>query len=139
MTTDEDWDAAAPLLRDPMWTLEEAVKIAKAVNNAACPVSGFHVALTGGLLYKEGPRKDIDLLFYAPYKGATTSKQLLFHALGEIGFTITEDFGRVVKSHYDGRPVDLFFPEDEAEFGHGDYQGQGSPFLAGGDDDDIFS
>jgi hypothetical protein len=44
------------------WTLAEAVEVCRQVE-AICPPFGCHVALTGGTLYKDGERKDLDLLF----------------------------------------------------------------------------
>src|ERR1035437_5571090 len=53
----------APLLGDGQWTQTEAIELCVKVE-AICPKYGCHVALTGGLLYKQGKRKDCDLLFY---------------------------------------------------------------------------
>lgn len=40
-----------------MWTQKEAIELCVKIE-AICPKYGCHVALTGGLLYKEGERKD---------------------------------------------------------------------------------
>ena len=50
-------------LESRTWDLVSAVDLCKQVESIA-PDYGCHVALTGGCLYKEGPRKDLDLLFY---------------------------------------------------------------------------
>jgi len=43
-------------------SLEDAILLCKAIENK-CPDFGYHVALTGGCLYKYGDRKDIDIMF----------------------------------------------------------------------------
>ena len=45
------------------WTQQHAIELCKRIESV-CPRYGCHVALTGGLLYKDGPRKDCDILFY---------------------------------------------------------------------------
>lgn len=47
---------------DP-WTQSEAIDFCKKIE-AICIKYGCHVALTGGTLYGDGPRKDCDILFY---------------------------------------------------------------------------
>ena len=44
-------------------TLYRAVEICRSIE-CECPKFGCHVALTGGTLYKDGERKDLDILFY---------------------------------------------------------------------------
>lgn len=44
------------------WTTEEAIELCKLVEPIAFECD-CHVALSGGLLYKDGPRKDADLVF----------------------------------------------------------------------------
>lgn len=46
-----------------MWKQERAIKLARLVAGG-CQIYGCHVALTGGCLYKDGDRKDCDLIFY---------------------------------------------------------------------------
>src|SRR3546814_15766415 len=55
-----DFHEAPPALP---WTLDDAVALCRKIEKIA-PEYGAHVALTGGTLYKDGPRKDVDLLFY---------------------------------------------------------------------------
>lgn len=45
------------------WTRAEAIELCKEIEKFA-PAYGFHVALTGGCLYKEGYRDDLDLVIY---------------------------------------------------------------------------
>jgi hypothetical protein len=92
------------------WTLEEALPLFKAVEEI-CPLYGYHVALTGGVLYKDGPRKDLDMLFYAIRQDFPKDPDILLAALREFGFTLGTKHGWVTKSLWKGMPVDLFFPE----------------------------
>lgn len=74
---------------------------------------GGHVALTGGCLFKDGKRKDIDLLFYRIRQVPEIDETGLLKDLEELGFTIGERYGWVVKSTWEGYNVDLFFPESK--------------------------
>lgn len=102
------------------WTLDESVSLCRAIERVA-PLYGCHVALTGGTLYKNGPRKDCDILFYRIRQWETIDQEGLFEALKRIGIMRTKGFGWVHKATYNGRDVDLFFPEhDDGEYDHGD-------------------
>ncbi len=92
------------------WTQSEAIELCRAVE-AVCPQYGCHVALTGGLLYKDGMRKDCDLLFYRIRQVAEINGEGLFMALAEIGLTKVGGFGWCHKAQWNGKPVDCFFPE----------------------------
>ena len=91
------------------WAQHEAISLCRAVE-AICPQFNCHVALTGGLLYKDGDRKDCDILFYS-VRGTEIDKDGLRLALIEIGFDTFVDFGFVQKTKYQGKRVDVFFPE----------------------------
>lgn len=92
------------------WTLEEAVDLCRKVE-AVCPSFGCHVALTGGTLYKDGRRKDCDLLFYRIRQVENIDGEGLWDALGKIGLFKKKGFGWCFKAYYQGKPVDCFFPE----------------------------
>lgn len=96
------------------WTQAEAIALCAAVE-AVCPQFGCHVALTGGLLYKTGPRKDCDLLFYRIRQTPKIDIDGLWAALAEIGLTVLRGFGWCYKAKYQGRGVDCFFPEEHAK------------------------
>lgn len=49
-----------------MWTTERAVDFAHLLEPLA-DKHGLHIGLTGGCLYKEGPRKDADFIVYGHY------------------------------------------------------------------------
>lgn len=90
------------------WTLQQAIELCRKVE-AICPAFNCHVALTGGCLYKDGERKDCDLLFYS-IRGKEIDKDGLRLALIEIGFDTFADYGFVNKSKYEGKSVGRIFP-----------------------------
>lgn len=94
------------------WVTADAIALCKSVE-AICPAYGCHVALTGGLLYKDGPRKDCDLLFYRIRQSAEIDRDGLFLALDDIGLSLTGGFGWCHKAAWQGKPLDLFFPDEE--------------------------
>lgn len=93
-----------------MFTLEKAVILCRRVE-AIAPKFGCHVALTGGTLYKDGERKDVDLLFYNVRQVDALDRHGLLDALKEIGFVLGRQHGWVQKATYKDHAVDLFFPE----------------------------
>jgi hypothetical protein len=94
------------------WTQADAIALCKEVEKV-CPKFGCHVALTGGTLYADGPRKDCDLLFYRIRQVEEINKEELFGALEEIGLSEQDGFGWCHKAEYCGRKVDMFFPEED--------------------------
>lgn len=94
----------------PKWTQSEALALCVLVEQVA-PDCGCHVALTGGLLYKDGPRKDCDLLFYRIRQEPTINMDALWLALEAIGIELQSGFGWVYKAAYQGKNIDCFFPE----------------------------
>lgn len=105
---DMNWRPFTPA--DRLWAQDEAIRLAKFVEEIA-PKFGAHVALTDGCLYKEGRRKDIDLLFYCIRQLDEIDEDGLLDALMRHGFVIGERKGWVRKATFCGRDVDLFFPE----------------------------
>lgn len=98
-----------------MWTQQEAIQLARKVEEV-CPACGCHVALTGGALYKDGPRKDCDLLFYRIRQEPYIREHELAMALRKIGIVLGDTCGWVTKATYEGKSVDLFFPDrDDSE------------------------
>lgn len=93
-----------------MWTQSEAIELARLIE-AVAPAHGAHVALTGGLLYKDGPRKDADFLFYCIRQRDRIDENALLAALADIGLLIGVRKGWVRKAVWMGKSVDLFFPE----------------------------
>jgi hypothetical protein len=105
-------DTTRDLQRD-LWTQEEAIELCKIIEDI-CPRAGCHVALTGGCLYKDGERKDLDILFYSirQTNGVEETKPQLLALLPSISqFKIVRDFGWCCKATYKGKSIDMFFPE----------------------------
>lgn len=95
------------------WTQSEAIELCRKIE-CACPHFGLHVALTGGLLYKEGRRKDCDLLFYRirQLTADGIDWEALWVALASVGLIKTSGFGWCFKGEYQGKHVDMFNPDD---------------------------
>src|SRR3546814_21088535 len=79
-----DFHEAPPSLP---WTLEDAVALCRKIEKIA-PEYGAHVALTGGTLYKDGPRKDVDPIFYRIRQVKEIDRPRLIRALPRIGIEI---------------------------------------------------
>lgn len=95
------------------WTQDEAISLCIEIENI-CPQFGCHVALTGGLLYKDGPRKDCDILFYRIRQRDTIDQNGLWDALASIGVERTRGFGWCHKATWRGKNIDMFFPENDS-------------------------
>lgn len=95
-----------------VWTLDLAVALCKALEEIA-PKFGAHVALTGGTLYKEGPRKDVDILFYRIRQVPVIDVAGLMEAIKAVGVRPAADHGWCYKATFNGMPIDFFFPERE--------------------------
>lgn len=104
-------DLLPPVNNSLVWIREEAIELCRIVEGI-CPQFGCHVAFTGGLLYKDGMRKDADLLFYRIRQIPKINVDGLFSALADVGFIKIGGFGWVYKALYKGKPVDCFFPEE---------------------------
>jgi len=98
-----------------VWTQAEAIELAIAIE-AVCPAYGCHVALTGGLLYKPGLRKDADLLFYRIRDWDEIDVKGLFGALASLGIVQGTDHGWCKKATFHGKPIDFFFPDDDGSY-----------------------
>ena len=75
---------------------------------------GIYPALTGGLLYKEGMRKDIDIVLFRNRQELIefeTTQDDIKNALSKSGVEITSYHGFVTKAKWKGITVDLFNPE----------------------------
>ncbi len=104
------------------WTRDEAIEMCRAIE-AVAPRFGCHVALTGGLLYKEGPRKDCDIVMYRIRQEEAIDGTGLMKALSTIGMmnepdaewdSSADDGHWVMKAMWHGKRVDIFFPEADA-------------------------
>lgn len=89
--------------------LNDGVELCRIIE-AFCPQFGCHVALTGGCLYKDGDRKDIDILFYS-VRQSEMDRDGLSDALLAAGLEIIGVHGWMQKMRWRGVMVDVFFPE----------------------------
>ena len=108
--------------------LKDAVEVCKIIEGV-CVSAGFHVALTGGTLYGEQGRKDIDIVFYRirgnPAK-ISTSATLSGLLERECDMKLIEDHGFVKKYLMgDYIPIDAMFPHVT----DGEYDSTGKPIL----------
>lgn len=106
------------------WTQSEAIELCRKVESI-CPMFGCHVALTGGLLYKDGDRKDCDLLFYRIRQAREIDLAGLWDALRSIGLNKKSGFGWCYKAEFNGKHVDCFMPEEQG----GEYELADSAFI----------
>lgn len=96
-----------------LWTQAEAIELCKRIESV-CPTFGCHVALTGGLLYKDGPRKDCDLLFYRIRQVSSINMIGLVEHLEKSERCKIKGVGWCYKASFeDSRTADLFFPEEQ--------------------------
>lgn len=99
---------------DTPWGLAKAIALCTAIQNLPSQDFSCHPALTGGLLYKEGLRKDCDIVIYQ--RGDKDGKRDpidwpgLWAALEGIGLLLENDFGYVKKCRYEGLVVDILDP-----------------------------
>lgn len=95
-----------------MWDLPKALAVCRLVEEIA-PKYGCHVALTGGCLYKDGPRKDLDLLFYRIRQTPTIDTEGLFAELAQHGIVKQSGFRWCFKATMGELNIDIFFPEEK--------------------------
>lgn len=118
------------------WNTAEAIGMCCEIE-AVVPTYGCHIALTGGLLYKAGPRKDADILFYR-IRQATIDWGAMWAALERIGLKKLR--GKqgwwCIKAEWNGKPVDCFFPDygDDGSYGnevsYDTLDANGDPYFA---------
>ena len=84
-----------------MANLEQALEICRRLE-AIAPDFGCHVALTGGTLYKDGERKDVDILFYKIRQEDCMYVQDLLRELETKGFEMGYQYGWVFKAKFYG-------------------------------------
>lgn len=113
MTTDlatiPSQEPVAAILQN--WTQSEAIALASRIESV-CPEYGCHVALTGGLLYKEGQRKDCDFILYRIRQVPVIDLDGLWIALETLGVVKQSGFGWSYKAEHNGKRVDFLLPEE---------------------------
>jgi hypothetical protein len=97
----------------PLWLLDDAAQFCTEIE-AIVPKLGYHVALTGGCLYKSGPRLDCDLVFYRIRSGTTIARPSEVMQELQRARLVSDGWGgggwRFV-GKYGERKVDFLFPE----------------------------
>lgn len=107
------WYCGYPLADNHEWTQKEAIDLCCLLEPLFAE-HGWHVALTGGCLYKPGSRKDCDLFIY-PHRKETRrefSDQLIYQ-LKIAGFKILTNYSECLKCTYNNKPVDLLIRSGE--------------------------
>lgn len=95
-----------------MWTQQEAIDLCIKLESIA-PKYGYHVALTGGCLYKDGPRKDLDIVFYDIRNSKSKFLPLLDFQKAlytELGILCNLKRGFINKATLSSKPIDFIFP-----------------------------
>lgn len=113
------------------WTLDRAAGLCRELENIA-PAYGAHVALTGGCLYKDGGRKDVDIHLYRIRQINDIDWEGFFLAIkNAYGIRLVKDHGWCKKAvtRY-GDKIDFFDAEDKG----GDYGVHGELALANQDE-----
>jgi len=76
------------------------------------------VALTGGLIFQQGERKDIDIIIYRNRATMPFETIQLGDKLVSFGFTNIRYYGFVTKCEWEGHSVDILHPESDSEFNY---------------------
>ena len=110
----------------------DGIELCKILYEKLSPM-GYFPALTGGLLYKEGHRKDIDILLYRHRQMYQEFETIdIRDALEEVDVVIIKSFGFVTKATWRGFEVDIFNPENKkwiSDFEYGDKKNTGESLL----------
>lgn len=110
-----------PMIPNKKATIEDGIKLCKLLRMILLP-HGFYPALTGGLLYKNGERKDIDIVIY---RNRQKIKEFeitdLTPLLDKIGLNIISTYGFCTKCKWKGFIVDVLNPETQSDLPEGEY------------------
>jgi len=94
------------------WNQRMAVELCRQLEDIA-PEFGGHIALTGGCLYKDGARKDVDIMVYRSTDEPPFRWDDFFKHVASIGITLVHDFGFCKKASYRNMTIDFFDPFGE--------------------------
>ena len=100
-------------------TLVDALAIAADIENVAASCD-CHIGLTGGILYKQGPRKDIDFVVYKHNTEETAGKpvrRIDFEAgLEKLGIVFGKRGPRVTKAVWYNYSIDFIYAEEIGQY-----------------------
>jgi len=93
-----------------MWGLAEAVELVQELEGK---VEGYHLGVTGSVLYKGWSNKDLDIIVYprSPFGKPLLPKQIIERlGMQVVRDTIPYEGGKkVITTEFNGRRIDLFF------------------------------
>jgi len=96
-------------------TQQDGITLCKILYDKLSPL-GYYPALTGGLLYKEGGRKDIDIVIFRNRQQHSSFETIdLYLVLSEVGVYIDKSYGFVTKAKWKEFTIDLFNPETKED------------------------
>lgn len=96
-------------------TLEDGITLCKILEQTL-KEAGLFPALTGGLLYKDGGRKDIDIVLYRHRQQLDQFEvEMIQPLLAKVDITVTGFYGFVTKAKWRGFVVDIFNPETNSD------------------------
>jgi hypothetical protein len=105
------------MLEANTWTLGAAVELCGKINDVfegkdIIRRTPYHVALTGGCLYRwrQRTRKDCDIVIYGADELTILNKDEIAVFLSEAGLEMGHDYGRVWKAMLGAKAVDFIFP-----------------------------
>ena len=102
----------------PKATIEDGIELCKLIYSTS-EVYGLFPALTGGLLYKDGDRKDIDIVLYRHRQKVESLDVRDFEPLlSVLGVKVRSTHGFVTKCEWKGFEVDIFNPESSEDLGN---------------------
>lgn len=97
------------------WVQSEALELAVKLEEVLSVV-GWHVALTGGCLYKEAQRKDADFIVYRNDMSVEPNQITIIDAIRNVGLVCNAAYARVLKCTYGSKSVDIIMPELAGEY-----------------------
>ena len=97
-----------------MVTKDNAFALCKRLYEELAPI-GVFPALTGGLLYKNNSRKDIDIVLYGHRnRGGRLEVDDVLEELEGCGLVVDSKHGFVTKATWYGLEVDILIPESRS-------------------------
>lgn len=100
-------------MKDPMWTLEQGIRLARRLEPIAIQHNA-HIALGGGVLHRDSSDKDLDIFVYPRKTTESFSWTILLKAFGALHAAqrphgYLGDDKLVFQTEIDGKRVDFFF------------------------------